>query len=393
MRSVSSVLFAALSLGSLVSAVPHNDNPNGYLHPTNGECKEYTVKESVTSVVLEWGLPKFRDNFDVTAWRFNSSRKDSKETFKPVSGAKPSTGTYTISGTFCAPKHPRLGRESTVLVLSHGLGYDRRYWAPSYKPEKYSFVKYALDEGYSVFYYDRLGTGLSQKLSGYITQASIQQEILGKIVAGVRKGTYTCTTKAKKVILVGHSFGSFISNSLIAAHPTIAEGAILTGLGYPGPNDTTSQASQPYIPGLFGLQIASTLSKSFSDRDSGYLGFGDIYNHIETFFHQPGYEVQAAKYAHSIAQPFAAIEVASLAALKLSAEKFLGHVLVLAGEFDFIICSGECKSTFAEKVWKFIFPAAIRAEGYVHDGAGHGVNFASNAYESFQKIGEFLADI
>lgn len=50
-----------------------------------------------------------------------------------------------------------------MLLATHGLGYDRRYWASPYKPEDYSFVDYALDKGYSVFFYDRLGTGQSEK--------------------------------------------------------------------------------------------------------------------------------------------------------------------------------------------------------------------------------------
>jgi hypothetical protein len=37
------------------------------------------------------------------------------------------------------------------------------YWNSPYEPEEYNFVQYAINEGYSVFFYDRLGTGLSSK--------------------------------------------------------------------------------------------------------------------------------------------------------------------------------------------------------------------------------------
>lgn len=38
-----------------------------------------------------------------------------------------------------------------------------RYWDPEIEPSRYSFVDYAIKEGYSIFFYDRLGVGKSQK--------------------------------------------------------------------------------------------------------------------------------------------------------------------------------------------------------------------------------------
>jgi hypothetical protein len=38
-----------------------------------------------------------------------------------------------------------------------------RYWDIQMNAEEYSFVDYAISRGYSVFFYDRLGTGLSSK--------------------------------------------------------------------------------------------------------------------------------------------------------------------------------------------------------------------------------------
>jgi hypothetical protein len=38
-----------------------------------------------------------------------------------------------------------------------------RYWDIRMDATQYSFVDYAISRGYSVFFYDRLGTGLSTK--------------------------------------------------------------------------------------------------------------------------------------------------------------------------------------------------------------------------------------
>jgi hypothetical protein len=53
-----------------------------------------------------------------------------------------------------------------------------RYWDPSILPEKYSFVDWAIAQGYSVFFYDRLGVG---KSSVYVTR-SISMPIRANLI-------------------------------------------------------------------------------------------------------------------------------------------------------------------------------------------------------------------
>ncbi|KAF2118209.1 Alpha/Beta hydrolase protein [Lophiotrema nucula] len=393
MLSTLPILAALLGTAPFAAAAPngwHQQHPDTYAHPSNGNCEDYTVKESITSPNLHWAYPIFKDNYDVAGFLFNMTRKDRATTFVPFDGIQNVTDTYEVSGTFCSPKTLRGGKEKTVLVATHGLGYDRRYWASTFEADEYNYVQHALGQGYSVFYYDRLGTGKSQKISGFVNQAGLQTALLGKIVAGVRSGKYAGGKQTEKIVLVGHSFGSYISNALIAAQPDIVEGAVLTGISYAAPNDTTNASASPYIGAIFALRIASTLSKAFATLDTGYLGFGDIYTHIQTFFHQPNYAVPVAQYAQSISQPLAIAELLSLNALSLLAPEYKGKVLVTTGEFDFIVCSGECKSTFKEEAYKGVFNGTKDVEGYVHPGAGHGVNFGANATGFYDVIGEFL---
>jgi len=54
------------------------------------------------------------------------ARKDSAEVFHPLSGVKNVTDTYEVAATFCTPKKTKGGKEKTVLLATHGLGYDRR---------------------------------------------------------------------------------------------------------------------------------------------------------------------------------------------------------------------------------------------------------------------------
>jgi hypothetical protein len=139
--------------------VPTFDRFNGSV----AQCIGYNVPVTVTSQNFVFNVTKFKDNFDAIDLITNFTRKDLNSTvFNPIGGAENATATYIISGTFCSPKVPS-GREKTVLLATHGLHYDGRYWDSSYKPENYSFVESAVAQGFSVFYYDRLGTGKSQK--------------------------------------------------------------------------------------------------------------------------------------------------------------------------------------------------------------------------------------
>ena len=100
----------------------------------------------------------------------------------------------------------------------------------------------------------------------------------------------------------------------------------------------------------FSPRIASQLdSKLFGDLDTGYLAFGDIYAHIETyglsfairqgatetnictnhrFFKYPNFDIDAAQYAHTIANPFAITEFLSIGYLPNNATQFTGPTLV-----------------------------------------------------------------
>jgi hypothetical protein len=128
------------------------------------QCTSYSIPLRISSSNLVFNITRFKNNFDVVDLVTDLARKDSSVVFHPVSRVENATAEYTINGTFCSPKKLLgKGRERTVLLATHGIGYDGRYWDSAYKPEEYSFVQAMVKEGYSVFSYDRLGTGKSEK--------------------------------------------------------------------------------------------------------------------------------------------------------------------------------------------------------------------------------------
>lgn len=225
--------------------------------------------------------------------------------------------------------------------------------------------------------------------SGYTNQANNQVAMLSYLASSIRSGKYTANVKAKKLVLVGHSFGSALSNVVAATRPDLVDGVVLTGIAYANASTDTGASSQRWIATAFASRIAYTVDRYFlaSDYDSGYLTFGDIYSHVETFFHD--YEQDVAKYADSITNPFAAAEYSSLGNINLDARNYKGKVLVTAGEYD-LICGGECMSTFDTGLQKTVWKGASVLETYVHPGAGHGVNFNKNATGFYEVIVGFL---
>jgi alpha-beta hydrolase superfamily lysophospholipase len=68
------------------------------------------------------------------------------------------------------------------------------------------------------------------RLSGYVNQLTLQVEVLSNLVKGVKAGKYTGTLGVpSKVVVLGFSFGSFVTTTLVATEPTLMDGAVLTG--------------------------------------------------------------------------------------------------------------------------------------------------------------------
>lgn len=161
------------------------------------------------------------------------------------------------------------------------------YWDPEIQPDKYSFVDAAISKGYSVFFYDRLGISKSsvfvfhpfstldsltilRSVSGYVNQVSIQVAILEQLVGQIRAGKFS--SKPKSVVLVGHSFGSVISNAVLATNPGLVDGAVLTSIGYEIPD--TAVAFSSWQPRLARQQSPGR----WRQLDGGYVTWVDIFS-------------------------------------------------------------------------------------------------------------------
>lgn len=207
-----------------------------------------------------------------------------------------------------------------------------------------------------------------------MNQLNIQTSILSSLVSFVRSGRYTLLSSApKSIVLVGHSYGSFLSNSLVAAEPTAVDGVITTGYNLKGIDQQVELQS-------FAPRVANLQNLRFAAYDAGYVTTGYLFSHINTFFKAPDYEHDVAVFAESTKQPFAIAELVSVSfpLLKVNATAFKGPALVISGEYDFAICDGYCPNEL-EPSFEPLFQGAKDFETYVQLLAGHGNNFAINA--------------
>jgi hypothetical protein len=154
----STLVVTFVSLLTLTSASPRKF-PD-YIDPDNGNCKDFNISKTITWSAQEWTKPELHNNYEVTALLGSVALHPETPRFALTDIE---TETFELSVTFCAPK--QLGPNSRkVLVATHGVGFDRRYWAPVFDDsDTYNFVKTMLGAGYPVLYYDRLGVGKSQR--------------------------------------------------------------------------------------------------------------------------------------------------------------------------------------------------------------------------------------
>ncbi|TVY40706.1 hypothetical protein LSUB1_G002412 [Lachnellula subtilissima] len=331
-------------------------------------CQDFDLTVTVTSNNFVFGAPKFSNNFDITDFVTDLTSREFSKTFSPLLPDKVNqTGTYRIGSTFCAPSNPHAPNRDTVIFATHGLNFDRTYWDSGIQPEKYSFVDYAISQGYSVFYYDRLGILTIFSVSGYINQLPIQTEIAKQLAQIVKSGRYPGSIgKPKSLVLVGHSFGSSISAAVAASEPDIADGLILTGFSYNGSNPNNfALAAQ--------LQIASSQNPA-------------KWNRLDT---APDYDLAVVEYTEYNKAPFAIGELLTVTAIDILPVAFKGVAMVIAGQHDFIFCQSQCDDVIEHPATE-IFSQASAFKAVSYPGSGHGINFALNATGAYEEIFSYL---
>ncbi|CAJ2506025.1 Uu.00g001550.m01.CDS01 [Anthostomella pinea] len=403
--TMKSSLSLPLVLAALSAASPAKRATNQTFTPN---CHDLMLNVSVTATNYKLDVPRVDSNADVGRLVDELDRRTAPNTTQRIIGKLNITDTFSIYAQLCLPEPAQ--DKHVLQILSHGGAFDHRYFAAEIDPAQYSYVYAAVMAGYTVLNYDRLGNGLSQKPDAYdIVQGAVSIEILHSLTKMARDGTLLSASIAgypslpstlpplapfDKVVHVGHSLGSQTTAAFLKRYGAESSGAILTGFTFP-----LHSALGP--AGIYSFEYAASNNPALY----GALGSGYIVPSSPTvlqslFFHRngtsdpTGFTDEALAYGESIKQPFAigdALSARGLLDFGYS-PSFAGPLQFFLGEFDYLVCGGDCKGNFDPDYPKSVYPNATAIETYVQPGAGHGNVLHLNANAGYAVSLKFLEE-
>lgn len=172
-------------------------------------------------------------------------RHDTTATLTPG----PASPRYRIAGWLCTPPHPT----GTVQVLMSGYTYDHTYWTT---PDPTAdWVSAALGSGQSVYMIDRVGVGASDKPAANQVTADTEATVTHQIVTALRDGTIG---DYRKVVGVGHSYGSLIWMAEAASHHDV-DALVLTGMLHGLPPEQITDFANHLHPAVDDPKFANML--------------------------------------------------------------------------------------------------------------------------------------
>lgn len=164
-----------------------------------------------------------------------------------------------IVGRLCVP-----AGATSVQLLMHGITYGQYYWDLPFQPENYSYVAAANQAGYATLNIDRLGVGDSYQPSSVLVTLENNASAVHQVVRALRSGELGGTA-FKKVVLVGHSYGS-LTAFLTAGRFQNVDALVATGVSH-------QLNTVNILTRLVPTTAPATLDPKFADSglDIGYL--------------------------------------------------------------------------------------------------------------------------
>ncbi|KAH8929273.1 hypothetical protein BT69DRAFT_1345952 [Atractiella rhizophila] len=289
-------------------------------------------------------------------------------TINPVSGSENITDTYRHFGKLCYPlSHVKSKHPNAIQVLVHAGWEVEAEYEVSYQPEKYSYIDYATSQGYTIFAYDRLGLGRSEKIDGRNIQLALNVEIVRQIITKLRSGTFGHGQRCKydQVALMGHSAGSAIVNSVLAHSPELIDAAIMLGYGH-NVNPDFITAADIDVPSLASPPL---------NYPASFVAISGIDAKLAAFYAKEGtYDPKVAKLTFDIPAPAGLGELITLLQGQVVAENYKGHAAILIGANDLAFCpNGFCDGDDSLAGEAAYFPAVASFKVKTFNNTGHGI--------------------
>lgn len=295
------------------------------------------------------------------------------------------SGSYNIFCKLCLPSDPsKASKVKTVQLLTHGATLDHTYWdiAPGY-----SYVDVASAKGHATLSYDQLGVGNSDHPDPIqVVQAASQVAVTHYLVELLRAGKLG-GFDFDRVVGVGHSAGSTLTQAITTNYPKDFDAVILSGT-------STSAASVALSMAAFNFVNANTdPSPKLKDLPTGYLTQQSAAGIQFAFYRYPNFDQGAFEQQVSNKQTNTLGILLTLGGIIAPSTQFTGPVDVVNGENDLVFCGGNClyPTDQNEAVLAIFYPAASSgSQTYMAAGAGHSIAAHKSGPDSFTQMINFL---
>ncbi|KAK4234370.1 putative cardiolipin-specific deacylase, mitochondrial [Achaetomium macrosporum] len=316
-----------------------------------------------------------------------------------TNGTTAVSGTWTIAGTYCAPRPGQAAKlpHSTLEVLIHGITYNHSMWAglgfprasdPNAEDHIYNWHAYANSRGYATLALDRLGHGSSPQRPDPLTvvQPQLQVEILHQIIAAVRSASspYNALHQAfERVVIVGHSYGSYVGAALAAQHPADAEAAVLTG--YSNYYNFTDVINAEWVPAAQHdpARLGANLPK-------GYVTMAREEDRTRALY-AGAYDPAIPPVDFASEDTLTVGEIGALGAILGDAVGYTGHVLVVTAVEDAFFCEppkATCEAHLASTASSF--PDAASYSYFAPENTGHDLTLHYSSKDTFERVHDWL---
>jgi pimeloyl-ACP methyl ester carboxylesterase len=275
-------------------------------------------------------------------------------------------------------------RSNTLQVLLHGATYNHKYWDPGedglISGAPYSYARFMVEQCYSVLALDRLGAGESSRPDGDFVNLANEAESVAQVLTSLRTKQNPTGRRFKRIVVVGHSFGSLLAVYTLGEYGNVADALVATGwLHAPGvvpldPAFVEYLLSAPYVPIPNEARNAFIFHMPATDPAVVAWDNATIYEPQARGYQRDGLAVFAARAANDVAQIKALTRVDQIAV----------PIFAQLADFDLLFPSALAgpEATF--------YSSAPSVTVDLLTNMGHGFNLHLNHLEGWQHIESWI---
>ena len=284
------------------------------------------------------------------------------------------TGTTSLAGWLCWRGSLN---QITVQVLVHGLTYDHTYWDFPAATADQSYVAAATAAGYATFNIDRIGVGASTRPpnASVLTTGSAGY-VLHQVVQALRAGRIGGTA-FRKVVTVGHSFGSQAVAKEAGVYGDV-DGVVLSGSMHDTTTETFTEVLPQFYPAQLDPKFGPLIPAGYLTTIPGTRG--------AIFYALADADLDVVATDEQLKQTATDGEIATVTNGNLETKDITAPVLLAVGQDDALFCNAMLSCADGQAVLAretADFGAAACLDAYVLPTAGHSMNLHLNAPEWF----------